>query len=76
MTRIEFGLWANEQAIFGSIFLIASAIVSVAGQFPRWYCALAAGCLALPLSILEWARPARSKGRVAPRYEFFHLLFN
>ena len=28
MARIEFGLWANEQAVFAICFLILSSIVS------------------------------------------------
>ena len=67
MTRIEFALWANEQAVFGIIFLVMAAIVSAAGQFPRWEASVAAGILGLLLLAVEWSRPARSKGRVQPR---------
>ena len=67
MTRIEFALWANEQAVFGIVFLVMASIVSAAGQFPRWEASVAAGALALLLLAVEWSRPARSKGRVQPR---------
>ena len=35
MREIEFGLWANEQTLFASIFMIVGAIIAVAGD---WAC--------------------------------------
>ena len=67
MARIEFGLWANEQAVFGSIFLMLASIVSAAGQFPRWEPAIAAGVLSILVLFIEYSRPGRDKKRVVPR---------
>ncbi|CAG5111165.1 Oidioi.mRNA.OKI2018_I69.chr2.g5499.t1.cds [Oikopleura dioica] len=67
MREIEFGLWANEQTLFASIFMIVGAIIAVAGLFPRWPFALVGGILCLLVSFVEWSRPARKRGRVQER---------
>lgn len=67
MGKIQFDLWANEQAMLTSIICIISSAIAAAGQFIRWDCGLAAGVLSLFILVLEWPRPGREKGRVQGR---------
>jgi hypothetical protein len=32
MREIEFGLWANEQTLFASFFMIIGSVIAVAGK--------------------------------------------
>jgi len=67
MREIEFGLWANEQTLFASFFMIIGSVIAVAGLFPRWPFALVGAILSLFVTFIEWSRPARKKGRVQER---------
>ncbi|XP_044283930.1 cytochrome b-245 light chain [Varanus komodoensis] len=67
MGRIEWAMWANEQALAAGLILVTGGIVAVSGQFKNWEFAaysIAAGVL---ICLLEYPRGKREKGSTIER---------
>ncbi|XP_028812480.1 cytochrome b-245 light chain [Denticeps clupeoides] len=67
MGKIEWAMWANEQALAAGLIYLTGGIVGVAGQFRGWQFAafgVAAGCF---VCMLEYPRGKRSKGTSVAR---------
>ncbi|XP_035992348.1 LOW QUALITY PROTEIN: cytochrome b-245 light chain [Fundulus heteroclitus] len=67
MGKIEWAMWANEQALASGLILLTGGIVGVAGQFRGWEFAayaVAAGCV---VCLLEIPRSKRAKGTSVER---------
>ncbi|XP_062923130.1 cytochrome b-245 light chain [Mobula hypostoma] len=67
MGKIEWAMWANEQALASGLIMLIGGIVGVAGQFKRWEFAaygIAAGVFVM---LLEYPRGKRSKGTTMER---------
>ncbi|XP_076142862.1 cytochrome b-245 light chain [Alosa pseudoharengus] len=62
MGKIEWAMWANEQALAAGLIYLTGGIVGVAGQFRGWEFAafgIAAGAF---VCLLEYPRSKRNKG--------------
>uniref|UniRef100_A0A8C8RM06 Cytochrome b-245 light chain n=1 Tax=Pelusios castaneus TaxID=367368 RepID=A0A8C8RM06_9SAUR len=67
MGRIEWAMWANEQALASGLILITGGIVAVAGQFKGWpFAAYAIGAGVL-VCLLEYPRGKRKRGSTMER---------
>uniref|UniRef100_A0A8C9YIF9 Cytochrome b-245 light chain n=1 Tax=Sander lucioperca TaxID=283035 RepID=A0A8C9YIF9_SANLU len=68
MGKIEWAMWANEQALASGLILLTGGIVGVAGQFRGWpfaaYIISAAGVF---VCLLEYPRSKRAKGTSVER---------
>ncbi|XP_072321831.1 cytochrome b-245 light chain [Eucyclogobius newberryi] len=62
MGKIEWAMWANEQALAAGLILLTGGIVGVAGQFRGWEFAAYAVAAGSLVCLLEYPRSKRSKG--------------
>lgn len=62
MGKIEWAMWANEQALAAGLILLTGGIVGVAGQFRGWEFAAYAVAAGSFVCLLEYPRGKRSKG--------------
>lgn len=62
MGKIEWAMWANEQALASGLILLTGGIVGVAGQFRGWEFAAYAVAAGSFVCLLEYPRGKRSKG--------------
>lgn len=67
MGRIEWAMWANEQALAAGLILVTGGIVAVAGQFKNWYFAAYAIAAGVFVCLLEYPRGKRIKGSTMQR---------
>ncbi|XP_029464494.1 cytochrome b-245 light chain [Rhinatrema bivittatum] len=67
MGRIEWAMWANEQALASGLILLAGGIVAVAGQFKRWEFAAYGIAAGVFICLLEYPRGRRKKGSTLER---------
>ncbi|XP_070617923.1 cytochrome b-245 light chain [Erythrolamprus reginae] len=68
MGRIEWAMWANEQALASGLILVTGGIVGVAGQFKRWEIAAYAIVAGVFVCFLEYPRGKRKKGSTLERF--------
>ncbi|XP_051919515.1 cytochrome b-245 light chain [Hippocampus zosterae] len=62
MGKIEWAMWANEQALAAGLILLTGGIVGVAGLFRGWQFAAYAIAAGLFVCLLEYPRSRRAKG--------------
>ncbi|XP_050933888.1 cytochrome b-245 light chain isoform X2 [Lates calcarifer] len=67
MGKIEWAMWANEQALASGLILLTGGIVGVAGQFRGWQFAAYAVAAGVFVCLLEYPRSKRSKGTSVER---------
>ncbi|KAM8876807.1 cytochrome b-245 light chain [Synchiropus splendidus] len=67
MGKIEWAMWANEQALASGLILLTGGIVGVAGQFRGWQFAAYAVAAGFFVCLLEYPRSKRSKGTSVER---------
>uniref|UniRef100_A0A8C7DVU9 Cytochrome b-245 light chain n=1 Tax=Naja naja TaxID=35670 RepID=A0A8C7DVU9_NAJNA len=67
MGRIEWAMWANEQALAAGLILVTGGIVAVSGQFKRWEIAAYAIVAGVFVCFLEYPRGKRKKGSTIER---------
>lgn len=67
MGKIEWAMWANEQALASGLILLTGGIVGVAGQFRGWEFAAYAVAAGVFVCLLEYPRGKRSKGTSVER---------
>ncbi|CAJ1048788.1 cytochrome b-245 light chain [Xyrichtys novacula] len=62
MGKIEWAMWANEQALASGLIYLTGGIVGVAGQFRGWQFAAFGVAAGVFVCLLEYPRSKRSKG--------------
>ncbi|KAG5839264.1 hypothetical protein ANANG_G00203200 [Anguilla anguilla] len=62
MGKIEWAMWANEQALAAGLILLTGGIVGVAGQFRDWEFAAYGVAAGFFVCLLEYPRGKRNKG--------------
>nr|XP_057945620.1 cytochrome b-245 light chain [Doryrhamphus excisus] len=62
MGKIEWAMWANEQALAAGLILLTGGIVGVAGLFRGWQFAAYAVAAGVFVCLLEYPRSRRAKG--------------
>ncbi|KAM9825091.1 cytochrome b-245 light chain [Syngnathus typhle] len=62
MGKIEWAMWANEQALASGLILLTGGIVGVAGLFRGWQFAAYAIVAGVFIFLLEYPRSRRAKG--------------
>lgn len=67
MGKIEWSMWANEQALVSSAICILGGILAVAGQFSNWQFGAYAIAVAVLVAVLEYPKGKRAKGKSAER---------
>ncbi|XP_041640462.1 cytochrome b-245 light chain [Cheilinus undulatus] len=67
MGKIEWAMWANEQALASGLIYLTGGIVGVAGQFRGWQFAAYAVAAGVFVCLLEYPRSKRSKGTSVER---------
>ncbi|KAH1181579.1 cytochrome b-245 light chain [Mauremys mutica] len=67
MGRIEWAMWANEQALASGLILVTGGIVAVAAQFKGWPFAAYAIAAGVFVCLLEYPRGKRKKGSTMER---------
>ncbi|XP_061450303.1 cytochrome b-245 light chain [Rhineura floridana] len=67
MGRIEWAMWANEQALASGLILVTGGIVAVAGQFKSWEFGAYAIAAGVFVCLLEYPRGKRKKGSTMER---------
>ncbi|XP_053127400.1 cytochrome b-245 light chain [Hemicordylus capensis] len=67
MARIEWAMWANEQALAAGLILVTGGIVAVSGQFKGWEFAAYAIVAGVFVCLLEYPRGKRKKGSTMER---------
>ncbi|XP_034536262.1 cytochrome b-245 light chain [Notolabrus celidotus] len=67
MGKIEWAMWANEQALASGFIYLTGGIVGVAGQFRGWQFAAYAVAAGVFVCLLEYPRSKRSKGTSVAR---------
>ncbi|KAK7114392.1 cytochrome b-245 light chain-like [Littorina saxatilis] len=67
MGKIEWSMWANEQALVSSAVALLGGILAVAGQFKYWQLGAYAIAVSLLVAILEYPRGKRQKGHTVER---------
>ncbi|XP_034045099.1 cytochrome b-245 light chain [Thalassophryne amazonica] len=67
MGKIEWAMWANEQALASGLILLTGGIVGVAGQFRGWEFAAYGVAAGFFVCLLEYPRGKRSKGTSVAR---------
>ncbi|XP_060109614.1 cytochrome b-245 light chain [Heteronotia binoei] len=68
MGRIEWAMWANEQALAAGLILMTGGIVAVSAQFQGWKFAAYAIAAGVFVCLLEYPRGKRRKGSTMERY--------
>ncbi|CAD5111242.1 DgyrCDS570 [Dimorphilus gyrociliatus] len=64
---MEWSMWANEQSVLSASLIFIGGIVGVAGKFSNWQFAAALIPLSAILTIIEYPRGKRLKGRTKER---------
>ncbi|XP_062997059.1 cytochrome b-245 light chain [Elgaria multicarinata webbii] len=67
MGRIEWAMWANEQALASGLILVTGGIVAVSGQFKNWQFAAYSIAAGVFICLLEYPRGKRKKGSTIER---------
>ncbi|KAJ8407935.1 hypothetical protein AAFF_G00269790 [Aldrovandia affinis] len=67
MGKIEWAMWANEQALAAGLILLTGGIVGVAGQFRDWEFAAYGVAAGVFICFLEYPRGMRNKGTSVER---------
>ncbi|XP_056268854.1 cytochrome b-245 light chain [Pseudoliparis swirei] len=67
MGKIEWAMWANEQALVAGLILLTGGIVGVAGTFRGWEFAAYAIAAGVFVCLLEYPRSKRAKGTSVER---------
>ncbi|KAJ8343388.1 hypothetical protein SKAU_G00307170 [Synaphobranchus kaupii] len=67
MGKIEWAMWANEQALAAGLILLTGGIVGVAGQFRDWEFAAYGIAAGVFVCLLEYPRGKRNKGTSVER---------
>ncbi|XP_029001227.1 cytochrome b-245 light chain [Betta splendens] len=67
MGKIEWAMWANEQALASGLILLTGGIVGVAGQFRGWQFAAYSVAAGVFVCLLEYPRSKRAKGTSVAR---------
>ncbi|XP_068617136.1 cytochrome b-245 light chain [Brachionichthys hirsutus] len=67
MGKIEWAMWANEQALASGLILLTGGIVGVAGQFRGWQIAAYAVAAGVFVCLLEYPRSKKAKGTSVQR---------
>lgn len=67
MGRIEWAMWANEQALASGLILLTGGIVGVAGKFNKWEFAAYGVAAGVFICLLEYPRSKRKKGSTMER---------
>ncbi|XP_020490740.1 cytochrome b-245 light chain [Labrus bergylta] len=67
MGKIEWAMWANEQALASGLIYLTGGIVGVAGQFRGWQFAAFAVAAGVFVCLLEYPRSKRAKGTSVER---------
>ncbi|KAJ8252564.1 hypothetical protein COCON_G00218760 [Conger conger] len=67
MGKIEWAMWANEQALAAGLILLTGGIVGVAGQFRDWEFAAYGVAAGVFVCLLEYPRGKRNKGTSVER---------
>ncbi|KPP61667.1 cytochrome b-245 light chain-like [Scleropages formosus] len=67
MGKIEWAMWANEQALASGLILLTGGIVGVAGQFAGWQFAAYGVAAGVFVCLLEYPRGRRAKGTSVER---------
>ncbi|KAL4642096.1 cytochrome b-245 light chain [Arapaima gigas] len=67
MGKIEWAMWANEQALASGLILLTGGIVGVAGQFRDWQFAAYGVAAGVFVCLLEYPRGRRAKGTSVER---------
>ncbi|XP_077420820.1 cytochrome b-245 light chain [Vanacampus margaritifer] len=62
MGKIEWAMWANEQALAAGLILLTGGIVGVSGLFRGWQFAAYAVATGVFVCLLEYPRSRRAKG--------------
>ncbi|XP_025114894.1 cytochrome b-245 light chain-like [Pomacea canaliculata] len=67
MGKIEWAMWANEQALVSSVVVFLGGVLAVAGQFKYWQFGAYAIAASAFVAILEYPRGKRQTGRTVQR---------
>ncbi|XP_065126109.2 cytochrome b-245 light chain [Paramisgurnus dabryanus] len=67
MGKIEWAMWANEQALAAGLIYLTGGVVGVAGQFRGWQYAAFGIAAGVFVCLLEYPRSKRSKGTSVER---------
>ncbi|XP_062860559.1 cytochrome b-245 light chain [Trichomycterus rosablanca] len=67
MGKIEWAMWANEQALAAGLIYLTGGIVGVAGQFRDWHFAAFGIAAGVFVCALEYPRSKRAKGTSVER---------
>ncbi|XP_058243673.1 cytochrome b-245 light chain isoform X2 [Hemibagrus wyckioides] len=67
MGKIEWAMWANEQALAAGLIYLTGGIVGVAGQFRDWEFAAYGIAAGVFVCLLEYPRSRRAKGTSVER---------
>ncbi|XP_051727410.1 cytochrome b-245 light chain isoform X2 [Ctenopharyngodon idella] len=67
MGKIEWAMWANEQALAAGLIYATGGIVGVAGQFRSWQFAAFGIAAGVFVCLLEYPRSKRGKGTSVER---------
>ncbi|ESO90337.1 hypothetical protein LOTGIDRAFT_86582, partial [Lottia gigantea] len=67
MGKIEWAMWANEQAIASSAVVLLGGIIAVAGQFPNWPFGAYGIVAGILVALLEYPRSKRQNGKCVER---------
>ncbi|KAK2848384.1 hypothetical protein Q7C36_010066 [Tachysurus vachellii] len=67
MGKIEWAMWANEQALAAGLIYLTGGIVGVAGQFRDWQFAAYGIAAGVFVCLLEYPRSRRAKGTSVER---------
>ncbi|XP_069030315.1 cytochrome b-245 light chain [Embiotoca jacksoni] len=67
MGKIEWAMWANEQALAAGLILLTGGVVGVSGQFRGWQFAAYAVAAGAFVCLLEYPRSKRAKGTSVAR---------
>ena len=67
MGKIEWAMWANEQAVASSAVVFLGGILSWIAKFKKWQIAVYAVAASIVIFLLEYPRGKREKGRTKER---------
>ncbi|KAK6185835.1 hypothetical protein SNE40_007981 [Patella caerulea] len=67
MGKIEWAMWANEQALATSAVVVLGGIIAVAGQFKNWQFGVYGIVVGILVFILEYPRGERKNGKCLER---------
>ncbi|XP_046543639.1 cytochrome b-245 light chain-like isoform X2 [Haliotis rubra] len=67
MGKIEWSMWANEQALASSAVVVLGGIVTLAGKFKNYQFGIYGICVGVLVELLEYPRSKRQKGRTLER---------